>query len=81
MELAPTTRVNAIAPGVVRTHLARGLWENNEEQLNKALPLGRIGEPEDIAKAAVFLAGDDSSWMTGQTLVIDGGATIRPMVI
>jgi NAD(P)-dependent dehydrogenase (short-subunit alcohol dehydrogenase family) len=81
MELAPTTRVNAIAPGVVRTHLARGLWENNEEQLNKALPLGRIGEPEDIAKAAVFLAGDDSSWMTGQTLVIDGGATIRPMVV
>jgi NAD(P)-dependent dehydrogenase (short-subunit alcohol dehydrogenase family) len=81
MELAPTTRVNAIAPGVVRTHLARGLWENNEEHLNKALPLGRIGEPEDIAKAAVFLAGDDSSWMTGQTLVIDGGATIRPMVV
>ncbi|MFI9384442.1 SDR family oxidoreductase [Kutzneria sp. NPDC052558] len=81
MELAPTTRVNAIAPGVVRTHLAKGLWENNEERLNKALPLGRIGEPEDIAKAAVFLAGDDSSWMTGQTLVIDGGATIRPMVV
>jgi len=81
MELAPTTRVNAIAPGVVRTHLARGLWENNEENLNKALPLGRIGEPDDIAKAAVFLAGDDSSWMTGQTLVIDGGATIRPMVV
>jgi len=81
MELAPTTRVNGIAPGVVRTHLARGLWENNEENLNKALPLGRIGEPDDIAKAAVFLAGDDSSWMTGQTLVIDGGATIRPMVV
>jgi NAD(P)-dependent dehydrogenase (short-subunit alcohol dehydrogenase family) len=81
MELAPTTRVNGIAPGVVRTHLARGLWENNEERLNKALPLGRIGEPEDIANAAVFLASDASSWMTGQTLVIDGGATVRPMVV
>jgi NAD(P)-dependent dehydrogenase (short-subunit alcohol dehydrogenase family) len=81
MELAPTTRVNAIAPGVVRTDLARALWENHEDRLNKALPLGRIGEPEDIAHAAVFLAGDTSSWMTGQTLVIDGGAMVRPMVI
>jgi NAD(P)-dependent dehydrogenase (short-subunit alcohol dehydrogenase family) len=76
-ELGPNVRVNAIAPGVVRTHLARALWENFEEQLKAALPLGRIGEPEDIAKAAVFLAGDDSSWMTGQTMVIDGGALVR----
>ncbi|MEU9839778.1 SDR family oxidoreductase [Actinomadura sp. NPDC048032] len=44
------------------------------------MPLGRIGEPEDIANAAVFLAGDASSWMTGQTLVVDGGATIRPSI-
>ncbi|GAA3435422.1 SDR family oxidoreductase [Kutzneria kofuensis] len=81
MELAPTTRVNAIAPGVVRTQLARALWENHEDRINKALPLGRIGEPEDIAKAAVFLATDDSSWMTGQTLVVDGGASVRPLVV
>lgn len=79
-ELAPRVRVNAIAPGIVRTHLAKALWENHEELLNKALPLGRIGEPEDIAKAALFLAGADSSWMTGQTLVIDGGSMIRSSV-
>ncbi|HEX3779632.1 MAG TPA: SDR family oxidoreductase [Pseudonocardiaceae bacterium] len=79
-ELAPRVRVNAIAPGVVRTNLAKALWENFEQQLNAALPLRRIGEPEDIAKAVVFLAGDDSSWMTGQTMVIDGGALVLPQV-
>ncbi|WP_027342735.1 SDR family oxidoreductase [Hamadaea tsunoensis] len=77
-ELAPKVRVNAIAPGIVRTQLARALWENHEEMLNGHIPLGRIGEPEDIAQAITFLAGDTSSWMTGQTLVIDGGAVIRP---
>ena len=77
-ELAPRVRVNAIAPGVVRTHLARALWENHEDRLNAALPLGRIGEPEDIANAAVFLAGDTAGWMTGQTMVVDGGALAQP---
>jgi NAD(P)-dependent dehydrogenase (short-subunit alcohol dehydrogenase family) len=76
-ELAPTVRVNAIAPGVVRTHLAKALWEHAEEQVAGALPLGRIGEPDDIADAAVFLAGEQSRWMTGHTLVIDGGASVR----
>ncbi|MES9535806.1 MULTISPECIES: SDR family oxidoreductase [unclassified Actinomadura] len=80
MELAPKVRVNCIAPGLVKTHLARALWENNEAEISKYMPLGRIGEPEDIANAAVFLAGDASSWMTGQTLVVDGGATIRPSI-
>lgn len=80
MELAPKVRVNCIAPGLVKTALARALWENNEEQINKYMPLGRIGEPEDIANTAVFLAGDTASWMTGQTLVVDGGATIRPSI-
>ena len=79
-ELAPGVRVNAIAPGVVRTHLAKALWENFEQQLSEKLPLGRIGEPEDIAKAALFLSGDDSSWMTGQTIVIDGGALVSPQI-
>ncbi len=77
VELAPKVRVNAIAPGVVRTHLARALWENHEQRLADHLPLGRIGEPDDIADAAVFLAGDASRWITGQTLVVDGGATVR----
>jgi NAD(P)-dependent dehydrogenase (short-subunit alcohol dehydrogenase family) len=75
-ELAPKVRVNAIAPGVVRTHLAKALWENFEQVLADHLPLGRIGEPDDIADAAVFLAGDASRWMTGQTIVVDGGATV-----
>ncbi|MBW8484037.1 SDR family oxidoreductase [Actinomadura parmotrematis] len=80
VELAPRVRVNAIAPGLVKTALARALWEENEAAIAKAMPLGRIGAPEDIANAAVFLAGDASSWMTGQTLVVDGGSTIRPSI-
>jgi NAD(P)-dependent dehydrogenase (short-subunit alcohol dehydrogenase family) len=79
-ELAPKVRVNGVAPGIVRTQLARGLWENFEEQLKAALPLARIGEPEDIAKVIAFLAGDASAWMTGQTLVVDGGAMVRSSI-
>ncbi|WP_131736427.1 SDR family oxidoreductase [Actinomadura roseirufa] len=81
MELAPGVRVNCIAPGLVKTALARALWEGNEEQISKVMPLGRIGVPEDIAAAAVFLAGDTASWMTGQTMVVDGGATVRPAIV
>jgi NAD(P)-dependent dehydrogenase (short-subunit alcohol dehydrogenase family) len=76
-ELAPRVRVNGIAPGLVRTDLARALWEPAEELVAKNTPLGRIGEPDDIAKAAVFLAGDMSSWLTGQTIVVDGGMLVR----
>ena len=79
-ELAPSVRVNAIAPGLVKTHLARALWEGNEELISKHLPLARLGEPDDIAKAAVFLAGSASSWMTGQSLVVDGGALVRATI-
>ena len=80
VELAPSVRVNAIAPGLVKTQLARALWEENEEKIAQYMPLGRLGEPEDIAKAVVFLAGDTASWLTGQTLVVDGGATVRPSI-
>jgi len=76
VELAPSVRVNAIAPGLVKTDFARALWEPAEEAVAKGTPLKRLGVPEDIAKAAVFLAGDASSWMTGQTLVVDGGAVL-----
>jgi len=79
-ELAPV-RVNAVAPGIVRTHLARGLWESNEDYLNDKLPLGRIGEPDDIADVITLLAGPASRWMTGQSLVVDGGAQIRSSLI
>jgi len=77
-ELGPTTRVNAIAPGLVKTDMARALWEPREAQLGSLTPLGRIGEPEDIANAALFLASDLASWITGHTLVVDGGALVRP---
>jgi NAD(P)-dependent dehydrogenase (short-subunit alcohol dehydrogenase family) len=77
VEMAPRVRVNGVAPGVVRTHLARALWEPYEQPLAQALPLGRIGEPADIADTIVFLAGSAARWMTGQTLVVDGGTTVR----
>jgi NAD(P)-dependent dehydrogenase (short-subunit alcohol dehydrogenase family) len=74
-ELGPNVRVNAIAPGLVKTDFARMLWEGDAGAfVAKRLPLKRLGEPDDIAGAAVFLASDASAWMTGATLVVDGGA-------
>ena len=72
-ELAPGVRVNAVAPGVVRTRLAEALWKEHEDLVNGSTPLGRIGEPEDIGAAVSFLVSDAASWITGETLVIDGG--------
>lgn len=71
-------RVNAIAPGVVRTDFARALWENPEiaRRIESLTPLRRIGEPDDIGAVAVFLAAPASRFVTGQTIVADGGATI-----
>jgi NAD(P)-dependent dehydrogenase (short-subunit alcohol dehydrogenase family) len=77
-ELAPTVRVNAIAPGLVRTDLARGLWEQNEERIARHIPMKRLGEVEDIAAMALMLVSDASSWISGQTIVIDGGTTNQP---
>ena len=78
-ELAPSVRVNAIAPGLIKTDFARGLWEPNEEELARNTPLARLGEPRDVASAVLFLASDASSWITGHTIVIDGGAFINPL--
>ncbi|MGA2432725.1 MAG: SDR family oxidoreductase [Acidimicrobiales bacterium] len=77
-ELAPSVRVNALAPGLVRTELARGLWEQHEEAIASHIPLRRLGETGDIAAMALVLASDESSWMTGQVLVVDGGTTNQP---
>lgn len=77
-ELAPSVRVNALAPGLVRTHFARALWEPNEQMVASRIPMRRIGEPDDIANAALFLVSDAASWMTGEVLTIDGGATALP---
>jgi NAD(P)-dependent dehydrogenase (short-subunit alcohol dehydrogenase family) len=71
-------RVNCIAPGLIRTDFARALWENPEtlKAVTSRTPLRRIGETDEIAGAAVYLASKAGSFMTGQTIVIDGGATI-----
>ncbi|MBA2674813.1 SDR family oxidoreductase [Ramlibacter sp.] len=71
-------RVNCIAPGLVRTDFARALWEDPKtlERATREVPLRRIGEPDEIAGAAVFLASRASSFVTGQAIVCDGGATI-----
>jgi NAD(P)-dependent dehydrogenase (short-subunit alcohol dehydrogenase family) len=80
-ELGPKVRVNAIAPGVIKTELARAVWEAREPILVEQLPLRRLGTVEDVANAALFLATDASAWMTGQTLVLDGGATALPIAV
>jgi NAD(P)-dependent dehydrogenase (short-subunit alcohol dehydrogenase family) len=77
-ELGPDNiRVNCIAPGLVKTDFARALWDTPEAEKRSSVgtPLRRLGEPDDIAGAAVFLASKAGSWMTGQAIVIDGGST------
>ena len=75
-EMGPTVRVNAIAPAVVKTRFAEALYEGREAEVAAAYPMGRLGLPEDTAKAAAFLLSDDASWITGETLVVDGGVTV-----
>jgi NAD(P)-dependent dehydrogenase (short-subunit alcohol dehydrogenase family) len=75
-ELGPT-RVVGIAPGLVQTDFAAFLVDNFGEKLAAQLPLQRLGDPQDIANLAVFLASDAASWITGETYVIDGGAGVR----
>ncbi|MGW6538024.1 SDR family oxidoreductase [Streptomyces sp. NPDC055051] len=72
-EFAPVVRVNAIAPAVVKTKFAQALYEGREAEAAAAYPMGRLGVPEDIGGAAAFLTSEQSGWITGQTLVVDGG--------
>ncbi|MFG1668495.1 SDR family oxidoreductase [Streptomyces sp. Y7] len=72
-EFAPKVRVNAIAPAVVKTKFAQALYEGREAEAAASYPLGRLGVPSDIGGAAAFLTSDQSDWVTGQTLVVDGG--------
>ncbi|MFE0257110.1 SDR family oxidoreductase [Streptomyces sp. NPDC059010] len=72
-EFAPKVRVNAIAPAVVKTKFAEALYEGREAEAAASYPLGRLGVPSDIGGAAAFLTSDQSDWVTGQTLVVDGG--------
>ena len=78
-EFGPSqVRVNCIAPGLIRTDFARALWENPQtlQLVTMHTPMQRIGEPEEISGAAVFLASRASTFMTGQAIVVDGGSTI-----
>jgi NAD(P)-dependent dehydrogenase (short-subunit alcohol dehydrogenase family) len=76
LELAPGVRANALAPGLVKTHFARALYEHGEDAIAARLPMRRLGVPDDLAGAALFLASDASTWLTGETLVVDGGALV-----
>jgi len=75
-ELGPGVRVNAVAPGVIRTEFSRALYEGNEEEVIATYPMRRLGTAVDVAGAVAYLASDDAAWMTGQTLVLDGGLTL-----
>jgi glucose 1-dehydrogenase len=77
---AEKIRVNSIAPGAIRTDINRAAWETPAalEALLDLVPYGRIGEPEDVARAALFLASDASDYITGTTLFVDGGMTLYP---
>jgi NAD(P)-dependent dehydrogenase (short-subunit alcohol dehydrogenase family) len=76
LELAPAIRVNAVAPAVVKTRFAGALYEGREEAVAATYPLRRLGRPEDVASLVWFLLSDEASWITGQTITIDGGLTL-----
>src|SRR5690606_38107479 len=76
MELGPDVRVNGVAPAVVKTRFASALYEGREDEVAAGYPLKRLGVPDDIGSVVAFLLSDDAAWMTGQTLVLDGGLTL-----
>ncbi|RBY83458.1 SDR family oxidoreductase [Blastococcus sp. TF02A-30] len=77
VELGPKVRVNAVAPAVVKTKFAGALFEGREAELAATYPAGRLGVPEDVGEAAAYLLSDEAGWVTGQTLVLDGGVLSR----
>jgi NAD(P)-dependent dehydrogenase (short-subunit alcohol dehydrogenase family) len=80
VELAPGIRVNAVAPAVIKTDFAKALYEGREEKVAAGYPLKRLGVPTDVAGPVTFLLSDDAAWITGQTIVIDGGGSLSPVM-
>lgn len=76
LEFAPTTRVNAVIPALIATEFAERLFEDRRSEVESAYPLARLGSPEDIAAAVSFLSSDESQWITGESLVVDGGLSL-----
>jgi len=76
VELAPIVRVNAVAPAVVKTRFSTALYDGREESVAATYPLKRLGDPSDVASAVNFLLSEAAAWITGQTLVVDGGVTL-----
>ncbi|WP_446667005.1 SDR family oxidoreductase [Flexivirga sp. B27] len=75
-ELGPDTRVNAVAPAIVKTDFAKALYEGREEKVASTYALKRLGVPDDIGSVVAFLLSEDAGWMTGQTLTVDGGVLL-----
>src|SRR4029079_734532 len=72
-ELGPSIRVNAVAPAVVKTKFAAALYAEGEDKVSAAYPMKRLGNPEDVAALVGFLVSDEASWITGETVRVDGG--------
>jgi len=79
-ELAPGIRVNAVAPAVIKTDFAKALYEGREEKVAAGYPLKRLGVATDVSGPVTFLLSEDSAWITGQTIIIDGGGTLAPVL-
>ena len=76
VELGPDIRVNGVAPAVVKTRFATKLYEGREDAVTARYPLKRLGVPEDVGGVVAFLLSDDAGWLTGQTVVVDGGVSL-----
>jgi len=77
VELAPAIRINAVAPAVVKTKFATALYAGREDEVAATYPMKRLGRPDDIGSVVWFLLSDEASWITGQTIVVDGGLTLN----